>query len=218
MKIQWKWPAMVSSMACICTLNSYSKVDPTSPSPGDYGLHKYKASSYGEAALLLISPPHCYRSQINTQSLDDSQWWQELKHIEFESVVDELSIVTNIWTTNRWALDYRPAGLPQDATYAINTEWDGYTTQIRENFQFRQSSSSGNARESLNSVPYTLLASQRRVKKRKIGLGGAWFNRLKVYRPILHSSPNDLALRIYGKDSWLGGSRVVLPIQTLFNS
>lgn len=209
--------SMVSSMACIRTLNCHSKVDPTRPTPGDSGLYKYRASSNGEAALLLVSPFHCYRSRLNTHLLDDSQWWQELKHIELERGVDELSVVTGIWATNRWALDYRPAGLAQDATYAISTEWDGYTTQIRENFQFLQTSSSGNARESLHQMRYTLLASQRRVKRRKIGLGGAWLHPFKVYRPTLRSSPNDLALRIHGKDSWLGGS-VALLTQILFTS
>lgn len=162
-------------MALICFINGKSAnlVRPT-PDQRDYALNIYKASSYDESALLLVSPQNCSVSLLNENSLDDSQWWQALKHANFERGVDELLVVTKTSNTNRWALDYRPPGLSQSATYVVNTEWNGFGSEIRQNFQLHQNSFSGNARQSLPQTSYTLLANYRRVRRRKIGLGGLW--------------------------------------------
>ena len=172
-------------MALICFINGKSAnlLRPT-PDQLDYTLNIYKASSYDEAALLLVSPQNCFVSLLNENSLDDSQWWQALKHANFERGVDELLVVTKTSYTNRWALDYRPSGLPQSANYVVNTEWNGFGNEIRPNFQFHQNSTSGNARQSLPQMLYTLLANYRRVRRRKIGLGGRWLVPFTAYFPL----------------------------------
>jgi hypothetical protein len=110
--------------------------------------------------------------------LKNSQWWQTLKADVYGRGV-ELCVVSDIIITNRWALDYRPAGIPQEANYVVSTEWNGYSSQIREYFQFHQSSASRNAHESVHRIPYTVVASCIRVQDRNIGFGGDWSIRLK---------------------------------------
>jgi hypothetical protein len=136
-------------------------------------LNKYKADSDQETALLLVSPAHCSKAWLNEHLLDNSQWWQNLKATVRGRAV-ELCVVTDVIITNRWALDYRPAGLPQEANYVVNTESNGYSSQIRQYFQFHQNSASHNAHESAQPIPYTVLARCRRVQEQNIYFGGSW--------------------------------------------
>jgi hypothetical protein len=150
--------------------------------PGDVELARYEAAATHESAVLFL-PPGCQRMKINIDKLNRSDWWQRLKHRLLENDVNELAIVSEILVANCWAQDYRPAGLPNGAVYVVSMdhEQDPFTPKMREQFQFRFNSTSGNAQRSTQDVPYTVLAKKERVQRRRLGAFGAWCNTVRAY-------------------------------------
>ena len=155
---------------------------------GDSALNCYRARSFSDTALLVPAPQCHRRSLLNTFRFDDSASWQSLKSTLLADGRHEIYLVTEIYTTNRWALDYRPFSLPLPATYVVNVQQRFNGPEIAPNFQLYHNSMSGNVRESPHSLEqYTILASYRRVQRSELGSGGDWIGPFKTYCDILIS-------------------------------
>lgn len=143
---------------------------------------KYEATATHESAVLFL-PPRCQRVEITTDRLEQSDWWQRLKHRLLENDVNELAIVSEIIVANCWAQDYRPAGLPNGAVYVVSMdhEQDPIIPKIRQQFQFRFNSTSGYVERSTQDGRYTVLAKKKRVQRRPLGAFGAWCHTVRAY-------------------------------------
>ena len=173
------------------------KVDLPRVTPGDIALNCYRARGFRDAALL-IPGPQCYRRRLSDDFLfDESATWQSLKSILFADGPQEIYVVTEIYTTNRWALDYRPYTLPIPATYVVNVQERIHGPEIAPYFQLHHSSLSGNVRESPYQAPqqYTILASYRRVQRRELGREADWLLPFKKYN--YHNSYSNCSLVSY---------------------
>ena len=152
-------------------------------------LNCYNVSAFSEAALL-VPGSRCYRrSLLDTFPFDDSATWQTLKSTLFADGTYEIYLVTEIYTTNRWALDYRPCTITLPSTYVVNSQLGFQGMEIAPNFQLHHNSLSGYLRESppYNSEQYTILANYRPVQRRELGREGGWLHPFKTYCDILTS-------------------------------
>ena len=121
----------------------------------------------------------------------------------------EIYVVTEIYTTNRWALDYRPSTIAIPATYVINAQERVHGPEIAPYFQLHHSSLSGNVRESPYQAPqqYTILASYRRVQRRDLGREGDWLLPFKTYDHIItHSNCSLVSYGAVREDFHFGGT------------
>lgn len=126
---------------------------------------------------------------MDTFRLDESATWQNLKSTFFADGPHEIYLVTEIYTTNRWALDYRPFSLPLPATYVVNVQERFHGPEIAPDFQLHHNSISGNVLESPHHTmeQYTILASYRPVQRSELGREGGWLQPFKTYSDLLAS-------------------------------
>jgi hypothetical protein len=150
--------------------------------PEDSSLDIYTARGSRDAALL-IPGPDCFRVTLNSFPYDTSHGWQSLKETSFANGVREIHLVTEVYTTNRWALDHRSYALALPACYVVNVQNGFYGPQIAPDFRLHHSSGSGNVRESIyrNPYQYTILANHRSVQRRDLGSAGGWLFPFKTY-------------------------------------
>ena len=105
-------------------------------------------------------------------------WWQQIKS---DYRHQEVSLVTEVRSTHRWALDYRPNHISVDAHYVVNARDTGMPG-IAPDFAWHHSSASGNTLESPDNNPYyyTILAKHCRVsRKYPIDFPNDWLISLK---------------------------------------
>jgi hypothetical protein len=87
----------------------------------------YRAS--GEAAMLIPSS-ECQRHRIRVPS----DIWQQIRDDNVDLNQDNnIHIVTDIWTTNRWAMDYRSSAVEHDH-YVVNVQNIWGSLQIPTDF------------------------------------------------------------------------------------
>jgi hypothetical protein len=115
----------------------------------------------------------------------------DFKQNLFSEGFTEVNVVTEIYTTERWALDWRTydstnpqrnQGLVYSANYVVNIQNRYPRPGIAPEFQLRHNSQSGLVRESAiqNAHPYTVLATYRSVQRRNL----PWRERLTlIYKP-----------------------------------
>jgi hypothetical protein len=167
----------------------YPDADRLRPGPQDRQLRRFYAKRGEESAILLACPSSAYRWQLKPGYLD-SEWWESVKDYNFgQRRLKSFCIITDVWTTNRWALDYRPPGLPDDIDghYAVAYDYtsDNTTLNPAPQFAFRAFSSSGNVQLSLQDRAYTVMASKIKVQRHWLGWAGHWSQALKTYSLLL---------------------------------
>jgi hypothetical protein len=152
-------------------------------------LNCYNVSAFREAALLLPGSQCHRRTLLDTFPFDESASWQTLKSTLFADGTYEIYLVTEIYTTNRWALDYRPSTMALPSTYVVNAQMGFQGMEIAPNFLLHHNSLSPYFRESPpnNLEQYTILANYRPVQRRELGGDGSWLHPFKVYCDILTS-------------------------------
>jgi hypothetical protein len=151
--------------------------------PEDSALDIYWARGSRDAALL-IPGPGCFRvTLMDSFPYDTSHGWQSLKETSFANGVREIYLVTEVYTTNRWALDHRSSALALPACYVVNVQNRFHGPQIAPDFRLHHSSGSGNVHESIyqNTHQYTILANHRSVQRRDLGSEGGWLVPFKRY-------------------------------------
>lgn len=133
--------------------------------PQDCALYCFKAPAYREAALLLF-PRVIHRHHLLDSFFESSRWWQQLKH-DFRH--GEISLVTEVHTTHRWALDYRTSNLFSNACYVVNAHDIGMAG-IASDFVLHHSSGSGATIQSPpnNTYAYTILAKHCRTSRHQL--------------------------------------------------
>lgn len=120
---------------------------------GDLYLRCYRAV---RETAILIPASLCERRSITLSP----QLWEEIKEEHFRNHTDEsISIVTAVYTTTRWAFDYRASPVEHDH-YLVNVRNIQGINQIPNNFEIRSSSPSmTESYRDYNQIPYTILES-----------------------------------------------------------
>jgi hypothetical protein len=146
----------------------------------------YSAPPNTEAAFLFAGP-YCSITRFSEDFLGNSSWWQEVKYLHFEQSLSEICLVTDAWTTNRWAFEYRSAGLQDGANYVLNSKQDGYHDTRISDFQLLHNSKSQVAQvvPMGNIEHFTVLCRRISVQKYKLGCAGGWVLRFQKYNSKL---------------------------------
>ena len=114
-----------------------------------------------------------------------SEWWSNLKYQKFEDEgAEELSMVTDICSTYRWILDYRPPSNHMASNYVVNCQENGLPAP---NFEWHHDGSSNNVLYSNEHREYTVLASKIKVRRCNIGGFGRWTSALKAFILVVGS-------------------------------
>ena len=133
-------------------------------------------------------------SSTDTAFLNYSQEWEEFKQQLFQRGVSQVNLVTDVYTTTRWALDcrkydhtdpYRDANLVYPANYVVNIQNRLNGAGLAPDFQLQHSSLSGNVQQSTIQAPYTVLAKYKSVQRRNLGLRDRWVYLYKPYSPMI---------------------------------
>ena len=137
-------------------------------------------------AAFLFGGNYCIRWNFTHNFRDECNWWQQVKNLHFQHSNSEILLVTDAWTTNRWAFEYRSRELPNGASYVMNAKQDGYYDTRISDLRLLHNSESNMARTAPwgNMEHYTIVYEHLRVQKSKLGFGGNWairFQRLKLY-------------------------------------
>jgi hypothetical protein len=148
----------------------------------------YCYSARGEAALLFPGAP-CHKYKINWTPTSDA-FWEEIKDHYSQSggSFENLYLVTEAYTTSRWALDYRHAGACDDASYVVNFVNTG-AEELPGNFDLRHTSAS--LKQSLQPdtwVEYTILESHIPASRTKLSSRVGWASQIFRYSSIDHRS------------------------------
>jgi hypothetical protein len=109
--------------------------------------------------------------------------------MHFEQSNREVLLVTDAWSTNRWAFEYRSGDLPNGASYVLNTKQDGYYDTRISDLQLLHNSESAVAQAAPwgNMEHYTIVYQHVRVQKSKIGFRGNWLLRFQTSLPSMDS-------------------------------
>lgn len=126
--------------------------------------------------MLLFSPPHCRRYVLNG-GIDANPEWRSQAQTLFAQGYREIYLIKAVWTTNRWAADYRTPLTPGNAEYTATTAPGGqFANYIAHDFVFHYNSVSGNVNHALEpGLPeYTILAEYEAVQQRGLGRYAPW--------------------------------------------
>lgn len=110
----------------------------------------------------------------------NSQWWLTLKYQKFEDEgANEVSMVTDIRTTYRWATVYKRPDDPYASHFVVNCDRDG---KIAPYFFVHHDGSTKvtHSQEHLG-LEYTVLAKKAKVRKCDAGGFGRWVTIFKRY-------------------------------------
>lgn len=146
------------------------------PEPGGF---RYRAHANSPGALLLFSPPHCNRHALANGNIDaNSQRRSQVQDL-FRQGYTEVYLVTEVWSTNRWAADLRTEATQGNAEYTATTANGGqYSEHIAPDFEFNHDSLSGQQRSMMypGAPPYTVLALVTPIQQRGLGRYAPWLN------------------------------------------
>jgi len=143
------------------------------------GGFRYHAPSNSSGALLIFSPPHCHRYILQNGHIDANAQWRSQAQDLFRQGYTEVYLVTDVWSTNRWAADLRTDATPENAEYTATTVNGGqYNEHIAPDFIFNHNSLSGQQFSATypEAPPYTVLALVSPIQQRGLGRYAPWLN------------------------------------------